>query len=292
MLIQIRKLVSPRSAFACIAASVALIGAEATAQVQVTSLEGSIQVGNLDVTLHTEIGENQSLETLDDGRFSVLVADRSVIQVCNQAKIRFDQIDPDEPKRLELERGDLRATVAPQPSGLPLEVHTPSAVVKLQGAIGLVVVDPDTGETTVTSLQDQVRVDASSTSETGAIVLNPGERVSVRSGKAPGKVRRLDRELHGRSGDCLGEVGLRAAAVATDRVPLGATDFTLIAAAGIPSESLPFAKRASSPSNLIAALNEADRPVEVCDPINCNPIYRTAPPVDDCPIPGEQCLPQ
>jgi ferric-dicitrate binding protein FerR (iron transport regulator) len=290
-----------------------LIASPAAARVTVTSVEGPAVAGDGELAMHGIVSDGETVETREDGRCSLLLAESAVIQICNRAALRLREEGSRGPRVLELSRGELKASVAPRPVDEPLEIHTPVAIATILGTVVHVSVDPETGETTITSIENRVRVASTLAPDEAAVVLESGQQVVVGRGRVPGPVRQIDRQAMLGTSECLDADDFRQAAIAAERSGRRKAMLDRIAAMDVPAAGLP---GVASPAPSFSLLGYLDRGIskhDVCSPAQpgcdnrfhldsnggngscvgpgCNrpgPI----PPPDPCVgVPGDQCLP-
>ena len=96
-------------------------------------------------------------ETTDDGKCSLMLDEDAMLQLCNRAEMSA-RPRTEGGRVLDLQRGEMKATVGKQPADAPLEIHTPAAVAQILGTVVHVSVDPETGETLITSIESRIKV--------------------------------------------------------------------------------------------------------------------------------------
>jgi len=272
-----------------------LLTSGASAQVQVTSLQGTATAAGSPLSLHSEVGENLPLEVPDGARCSLLVADRALVQICGAALASFSETRSGGAASIELNLGELKAIA---PDDASITVRTPTASVVLRSAGVHISVAPNSGDTVVSALEGQVSV--SRRDETDTTLVNAGQQLILQRGQVAEDLRSVSRESLARNSACVNDrtqypTALRAeqtiligGAPAVSAGPGNATghvisDLQQIVKADFPADGLPLADSAS-PSTLIAELGKRGMDEEICDPITCNPVYRLAPP-GPCGIP-------
>jgi ferric-dicitrate binding protein FerR (iron transport regulator) len=277
----------------------------AAAVVTVTSAEGDTASAGEPLAMHRQLGAGDVVETEDEGRCSMLLAEDAVLQLCHGAKLRFGPEGPRGPSVLELTKGELKATVGARPPEDPLEIHTPVAIATILGTVVHVSVDPVTGETVITSLENRIRV-VNVDAPDEPVVIATGEQVTVRRGRIPGAVRRADPRELARHSDCLDDGAFRKLAAALERSAHADDLLEEVAAMDVP-EALPAV--AAGPGLFpTAGLGGPEIAVEnVCFPgsPDCNEGFMSGacvgpacnlvgPPGGPGPcgsVPGDQCLP-
>jgi hypothetical protein len=272
-----------------------LLAGSAFAQVHVTSLQGSPTAAGSPLALHSEIGENVTLEVPVGARCSLLLADRALVEVCGVARASFSGMRDVGTATVELEVGELKA-IAPDYG--PVSVQTPTASIVLQGARAHISVAPDSGDTIVSALDGRVSV--SRRGETDATLIGDGQQLILRSGPAPGELRSFSRKSLARNNACVDNDTRHGTTLGAERAILigglpavsagldGATghranDLRQIVKADFPADGLPL-EDSATPSALVAELGKRGADEEICDPITCNPVFQLPNP-DPCGIP-------
>jgi hypothetical protein len=209
-----------------------------TAETVVTAITGSVKSGDGPVAIHSVVSEKETFDTGTDGHCALMIADEAVVQLCNAATVSISRRG--RTRVMELRQGELKATVGPRSADQPLEIHTPVAIASLLGTVVHVSVDPNTGETTITSVEDRVRVQGVEVGRLNPTVLESGQQVSIRRGEGPGEVRRIPDVTSGDVSDCtLSDQALRIMAVAGARSAIAASEIAEIAFLDIPDLSTP-----------------------------------------------------
>lgn len=187
---------------------------------------GAVQASDLVMTSYTsgterdddepmpELDSARPLEIPENGKCSVLIAGNVVVSLCNGASASFPPPRPSGPRVIDLEKGHLKANVGEQPAGRPLEIHTPAAIATLMGTVVHLAVDPDSGDSVISSIENRIRVESHDPEIEGFVILEPGEQVTVATGARPGRVRRIDMASFASSSDCLDDDAIRKLAAA------------------------------------------------------------------------------
>jgi len=170
---------------------------------------------SIDAQLGGPIADGEHVRLGEDGACSILLDDDTVVELCGETSVVFER-DPDSHRRIvALDRGELRIVVEPREFEERIEIHTPAAIATLLGTIVHVSVDPNTGETTITSAESRVSVRSDESGVRGTTVLSAGEQVTVEPGSAPpAEPKRLDPQEVSALGGCL--VDFHAAAADQD----------------------------------------------------------------------------
>jgi len=123
-----------------------------------TSVKGEASVASGALDSHTELGDDQRLETGEESGCSVLLDENAVVELCGQTRISF-ATDPRRGNRIvNIESGTVRMIVEPRDANERIEIHTPAAIATILGTIIYVTVDPATGETTFSSSDSRVNI--------------------------------------------------------------------------------------------------------------------------------------
>jgi len=118
--------------------------------------EASDSTGALDS--HSELGDNEQLETGDESGCSILLDENAVVELCGQTRISFATDEKRGNRIVNIESGTVRMIVEPREAGERIEIHTPAAIATILGTIIYVTVDPVTQEATFTSSDSQVNI--------------------------------------------------------------------------------------------------------------------------------------
>ncbi|MBW1842750.1 MAG: FecR domain-containing protein [Deltaproteobacteria bacterium] len=166
------------------------VAGHVTASIE-SGLDGPITEGE-----HVRLGEGDAC--------SILLDDDAVVELCGETSVVFKR-DRDSNRRIvSLDSGEIRIVVEPREFEERIEIHTPAVIATLLGTIVHVTVDPNTGETTITSAQSKVSVRSDESAVRGTTVLTAGEQVTVEPGDAPpADPKRLDPEEVSALGGCL-----------------------------------------------------------------------------------------
>lgn len=162
------------------------------------------------------LAEGADLDTGDEGGCSLLLDEDALMELCAGTNLRLARKggDPNGPRVVELDRGEVRMVVEPRLGAERIEVHTPAAIATILGTILHVSVDA-LGVTTVTSSAARVMVESATAGVSGATTISAGERVVVEPGQSPSPARRLDPEELAALGGCL--IDFHEATLAYDR---------------------------------------------------------------------------
>jgi hypothetical protein len=195
----------------CLAAAVllALLAPEAALAEagRITGLAGSVSgAADRELAEHGAVGESEKIETGEDGNVAMLVGDDVLVELCPQSAL---VIEPEAGgKRIvRVESGDARIVVEPG-QNVPIEIHTPAAIATILGTVVYVTVDPETGQTTITSSDHDVEVQRIG-SNAAPIQISGGERTTVAWGGDPTRPRKLGFTSMRNLGSCLGDFDRR-----------------------------------------------------------------------------------
>ncbi|MCH8891246.1 MAG: FecR domain-containing protein, partial [Myxococcales bacterium] len=123
-----------------------------------TSVKGEASIPSGALSSHTELGDDERLETGDESGCSILLDQNAVVELCGRTRIWFATNEKRGNRIVNVESGTLRLIVEPRELGERIEIHTPAAIATILGTIIYVTVDPVTGEATFTSSDSQINV--------------------------------------------------------------------------------------------------------------------------------------
>jgi hypothetical protein len=118
--------------------------------------EASVSAGALDS--HSELGDDEPLETGDESGCSVLLDENAVVELCGQTRISFATDERRGNRIVNIESGTVRMVVEPREANERIEIHTPAAIATILGTVIYITVDPATGETTFSSSDSRVNI--------------------------------------------------------------------------------------------------------------------------------------
>jgi hypothetical protein len=291
-----------------------LLAGNAAAQVQVTSLEGTASTAGSPLALHAELADGLPVEVSTRGRCTLLLAQRTLVQLCGRTKATFVGVRGGNAGEIDLYAGDLKVVALARADAGALEIRTPSARVVLLGSGTHVSVSAKSGDTVVSALVSPVGVSVPTGADTEGgeaelrqVKVAPGQQLTVRRGEAPEETRAVSHDSLVRINACAKTGSDFAAALRADRALLAAalpavsagdggvvaapaSDLQDIVREDFPAGGLPLVGTAT-PSALVTELNKRGMDEEVCDPITCNPVYQLDPP-GRCGVPPERgCIP-
>ena len=207
----------------------ALAGAAQAATV-LTATDGNVSTAGKQLEQLDEISSVDTVQVEDKGIASLVVANSAIVKMCHGATLGFDDDQGDGPSTLTLRNGQLKVSSEKRPTDNPLEIHTPAAIATLLGTELHVDVDPETGNSTFTSIDHQIRINSVDTPDGDGTVISAGERVVVRKGEQPGAVKTADIAALRTTSDCLDKNLFRVAAVSVARQDYGKQSLPQIAA--------------------------------------------------------------
>jgi hypothetical protein len=197
--------------FALLGASVAQGAARVTAAVGTALSEGDA------LEQRDALDDVTDLETGDDGNCSLLVDQDALMELCGGTSLRLERKggQPDGPRVVKLERGEIRMVVEPRLGQERIEIHTPAAIATLLGTVVHVSVDA-LGVTTVTSAAADVLLTNSDPSIPGSLRITGGEQAVMVPGEPmPRRATRVTPQMMASRGGCL--IDFHAVALSEDR---------------------------------------------------------------------------
>ncbi len=182
----------------------------ASASTVLTSTHGNVSVNGEAASQSDEVASGDTIEVEGGGTASVLVGDTAVVTMCHGAALGFGSDAGDGPSALNLRGGQVKVSAGKRPADSPLEIHTPAAIATLMGTEVHVKVDSDSGETTITSLEHQIKIAGSGSQ--APKVISPGEKITITSDGVVGEVESAEGGP-AFSSDCMDDSRFRIAAV-------------------------------------------------------------------------------
>ena len=160
--------------------------APAGAGARVTAVTGDAGAAGAPLRPETVIADGDSVRTGRNGACSLLVDEDAVLEICQGTSLRLGRRGgaggAGGPRVLELQAGEIRLVAEPRAEEQRIEIHTPSAIATVLGAVVYVAVDAS-GTTTIASAESTVRVE--SARQLGSpLVLAAGQQVTARPGAA------------------------------------------------------------------------------------------------------------
>ncbi|MDP6979366.1 MAG: FecR family protein [Myxococcota bacterium] len=189
------------------------MAATAGASTVLTATHGNVSVNGETATQSDAVGTGDTVEVEGGAIASVLVGDTALVRMCHGAALGFGNDSGDGPSALNLRGGQVKVSAGKRPAGDPLEIHTPAAIATLMGTEVHLSVDRDSGATTITSLEHQIRIAGSSKQPQAPIVISPGEKITVSKDGVVGEVETASAPDLAFSSDCLDDARFRIAAV-------------------------------------------------------------------------------
>ena len=283
-----------------------LLAGAASAQVQVTTLYGEASASGELLDLHATVVEGRPFEVAGGGRCTLLLARQTLVRVCGPAAATVVAAGGSRPGSIELHDGILAVVALPESQEQAFRIRTPETEIVLLGAGVNVEVEAGSGRTTVSALDSPARLVGR---RGGApLVLEAGQQLTIEGDgtrREPTPTSRLAVEHAGRcvhrpedtratltADRALLVSGLpQVSAQAVDATPIPPVDHLLdIVRMDVPADGLPL-QPPSPPSALVTELNKRGVDEEVCDPINCNPVFQVEPPGRCGVPPARGCIP-
>ncbi len=198
--------------------SLILISGPSAAATVVTSITGNVFADGKHLEQRDVLGSMDHIDIEGNATASLLVGDSTVALLCHGTSLGFGNDRGDAAYSLNLRTGQMKVSMSQRATNAPLEIRTPAAIATSLGMQVHLAVNPETGDTVITSLAHQVRVkgvDASDDDD--GVVISQGEQVTIRTGSKPGDVEAIDVVSFAGSSDCLDDSRYRVAAVKAAR---------------------------------------------------------------------------
>jgi hypothetical protein len=256
-----------------------LLGAVATLAdepgAQVTAVVGDAVTGSGEpLANHGGIGDGQEIRMGKEGGCSLLVDEDALLELCEETSVVLERDERTNRRRVRVDAGEIRIVVEPRLLEERIEVHTPAAIATILGTIVHVAVDPETGETAISSAESKVRVESSDPSVKGSTTVGSLEQITVKPGEAPpSRPRRMAREEIAALGGCLLNFHATAHELARDELHLHVLERVATVDGGETPWSAPPGPAAPA-ENLSSDLVD---PSSACSPADCG-IGRVQPP--------------
>ncbi|HXV36012.1 MAG TPA: FecR domain-containing protein [Myxococcota bacterium] len=200
----------------------------------------------IDADLPGAIADGEHVRLGEDAACSILLDSDALVELCAETSLVFERDRGSQRRIVSLDGGEIRIVVEPRAVGERIEIHTPAAIATLLGTIAHVAVDPQTGETTITSAHSRISVRSGLPGVDGSTVLEAGEQLTVRRGEPPpAQPRRLDPRELSELGGCL--VDFHSAAADRDSREHGARLLERLAASD--AANAPELPRAADPDS-------------------------------------------
>ena len=161
--------------------------------------------GDANVDRSGAVGDDTAVETGADGNAAMLVDDNSLVELCASTQMTLTRSSDTGSRVINVGAGTTRIMVEPRADGEQIQVHTPAAIATILGTVVYVTVDPVTGETTIASEDNEVRVESSDPNVQGSTTITGSEQVTIRPGEAPSPPTKLARRTLSNMGDCLAD---------------------------------------------------------------------------------------
>lgn len=185
-----------------------------------TSTTGNVFSGGEIRVQHDVVSANERIELEGNATASLIVDGTAIVRLCHGASLGFASDGGGRTSALDLRTGQLMISSALGRGNDPLEIHTPAATASLLRTEAHVEVDLLTGDTVITSLSSELRVNGVGANAVRSVVISAGERVTIKTGFGPGAVEAADAPASSDSpysSACLDDARYRIAAVAAAR---------------------------------------------------------------------------
>lgn len=193
----------------------------ASAAIVLTSTTGNVSAEGKTLAQDDVLSTGDRIDLDANATASLMVGDSAIVRLCHGASLSFPSDPSGVSGALNLSTGQLKVSTSTRAGDDPLEIHTPAAIATLLGTEGHIEVDPVTGDTVVTSLHHEIRVNGLKGSADQSVVVAAGQKVAIRTGFGPGAVEAADVSSALQSSACLDDAGYRIAAVADARRKFG-----------------------------------------------------------------------
>lgn len=281
-------------------ASAAAVGA------RLTAVAGKATSGDAALTRAGALAEDTPIETGDDGGAAMLVDEDSVVELCAETIMTLTRNEEGN-RVVEVSAGTMRIVVEPRLGEEHIQIHTPAAIATILGTVVYVTVDPVTGESSITSADNPVRVEARDPKVTGSTTIQGSERITMKPGEAPAtEPEKLPKSALTNLGSCL--MDSHTTALDLDRLQHDAIVGERIALADGSVAGLPSVASGGPDFGPPGDASSIENPADVLSPIDT--VDGIDPPVDppveppieppgdifDLPqpcqgIPGDGCFP-
>jgi len=242
----------------------------------VTALLGAARVDGAAIALDTGIPSGARLETEAGARLALLAERDVLLQLYGETDLTLTSV-PDGAPVVDARSGSFRAAIGTRPHGLRLEVRTPSARVVPIGALAHLQIDPDTGETRITCLDEKVLVHGLDGVSKRSVILNRNQEVTVRPGEGPGPIQKVGGQAEGGAPLVTADYGFRSAALASESRRTGGGWRARIAAIDMPNDELPPVS-SNRPSGVPRFAPFPSPDLDLCDPTTCDVLRIEVPP--------------
>jgi hypothetical protein len=186
---------------------------------RVTAVAGDTKVSGAALAGAAAIGEDTSIETGEGGNAAMLVDEDSLVELCARTIMTLTRNADTGTRVIEVGAGTTRIMVEPRGIDDQIQIHTPAAIATILGTVVYVTVDPVTGETTIASGDNDVRVESRDPTVAGSTTITGSEQVTIRPGEAPSAPTKLARRALSNLGGCL--MDLHGVALGLARIGAG-----------------------------------------------------------------------
>jgi len=285
-----------------IAGVFALSASAANPAGRITGAVGQTTSGDQAVEMRGGLDENADLETGEDGNCAVLVDQDALVEMCGGTSLKLSRKggDPNGPRVVNLDRGEIRMVVEPRLGEERIEIHTPAAIATILGTVLHVAVDA-LGVTTITSAANEILVQSNDPNVKGSTKIEPNEQLVIRPGEPPpARPTTISQRAMSGLGGCL--IDFHAAALSNDRGNAADDRLNEVVDQDVADAILPAVEAGENQVfegqvndlqsdvndvNTDPPNNQVDNLALIIDPLDLFPIED-----DDCGvIPGRGCLP-
>lgn len=276
-------------------------GLASAGELIVTGLTGLPRANGVSLIMHDRLAERVEpieIETNRISSVSLMYGNAIALQLGPSSRMRVSPATEQRGALIELVRGELRSVTQRERAQKRPEVHTPAAVIRPSTTTLHLFVDGVSGDTDVTSLESRAWIVSTNPVHKQSSILNTGQQITIRTGSAPGKIRKYIPDPRGDITGFLSGNKLRDAALEHDMTREGVIALNQIASADVPDTSLP---SVASPFPTPQGLGWLDRVAQraptcsiptMCDRIDGFP-DEFPPPPPVCPPgvpPSEGCV--
>ena len=172
---------------------------------QVTAIVGEVVTGSGRPLEHRSVvADDERIALGKDGACSILLDEDALMELCEETAVSLEKDPQTGQRRIYVDAGAIRVIVEPRAVPERIEILTPAAIATILGTIVHVAVDPASGETTITSEENRVRVVSRDPNVPGATTVAALEQIVMRPGAPPpAEPRRLRPEDVAQLGGCV-----------------------------------------------------------------------------------------
>ena len=183
---------------------------------RLTAVVGEATSGDAALDREGPLAEDTQIKTGSDGGAAMLVDEDSLVELCAETIMTLTRNETGN-RVIEVGAGTTRVIVQPRPGEEHIQIHTPAAIATILGTVVYVTVDPDTGESSITSGDNPVRIESADPTVKGSTTIRGSERITMKPGEAPAaEPERLPESTLTNLGGCLKD--FHTAALQLDRI--------------------------------------------------------------------------